>query len=79
MKRIGRRGGTMLLMTISAIGCFGIALFTYLESTEELADGDHSSYYILKKVSAFVAKCLGNPRRPLGLPCDGWLVQYWCG
>ena len=29
IKKIGRRGGTMLMMTISAIGCFGTAFFTY--------------------------------------------------
>jgi len=55
-KKIGRRGGTMIMMTISAIGCVSTALFTYLMVGEELGDHGESKYYMLKKISAFVAK-----------------------
>ena len=54
--KIGRRGGTMIMMTISAVGCLSLALFTYLMMGEVLGDDEHSKYYLFKKLSAFVAK-----------------------
>ena len=35
VKKVGRRGGTMLMMSISAIGCFGTAFFTFKMMGEE--------------------------------------------
>ena len=56
VKKIGRRGGTMIMMTISAVGCLSTALFTYLMMEEILEGDEESKYYAFKKVSAFVAK-----------------------
>lgn len=55
-KKIGRRGGTMIMMTISAVGCISLAVFTFLMMGEELGEHGESSYYMYKKLSAFVAK-----------------------
>jgi len=56
VKKIGRRGGTMLMMTISAIGCFGTAFFTYKMMGEEHTHDHDSQYYVFKKTCAFIAK-----------------------
>ena len=55
LKRVGRRGGTILMMSISAVGCLGTAFFTFQMDGEETTDG-HSQYYIYKKAFAFIAK-----------------------
>ena len=45
-----------ILMTLSAIGCLGLAIFSFLLSDETVSDEDHAKYSQCRMIFAFIAK-----------------------